>query len=95
MVRFRDPSLLELAFDRAVRDLKNYDIGSEEYERTLDRAIKLHKMLSEERSSYVSKDTMAVIAANLLGLIIIVKHEYANVISARAMNWLIKPFTRF
>ena len=95
MFRFRDPTHLELAFDRAIRDLKHHDIASEEYARKLEVAIKLHKMIEEEKSSYVSKDVMAMIGANLLGLIMIIKHEEFNVINARAMSWVMKPFTRF
>jgi hypothetical protein len=95
MSRFRDPSLLELAFDRAIRDLRNHDITSEEYARKLDVAIKLHRMISDEKSSYVSRDVMASIGANLLGIFMIIKHEHVNVITSRAMNWVMKPFTRF
>lgn len=92
---FKDSSHLELAFDRAVRDLKSHEITSEEYARKLEVAIKLHKMIMEERSSSVSKDTMAMIGANLLGIFMIIKHEHVNVITSRAMNWVIKPFTKF
>lgn len=95
MSRFRDSTQLELAFDRAVRNLKNYDISSEEYARALDVAIKLHKMISEEKSSYLSKDTMASVGANLLGIFMIIRHENVNVITSRAMNWVMKPFTKF
>jgi hypothetical protein len=95
MSRFRDSSPLELAFDRAVRDLKNHDILSEEYARKLDVAIKLHKMISEEKSSNVSKDVMASIGANLLGIFMIIKHEHVNIITSRALYWIGKPFTRF
>jgi hypothetical protein len=95
MSRWRDQTQLELAFDRAVRSLKSNDITSEEYARKLDVAIKLHKMISEEKSSYVSKDVMASIGANLLGIFMIIKHEHVNVITSRAMNWVMKPFTKF
>ena len=94
MSRWRDSTQLELAFDRAVRDLKNHDITSEEYARKLEVAIKLHKMISEEKSSRVSKDVMASIGANLLGIFMIIKHEHVNVITSRAMNWVMKPFTK-
>ncbi len=92
---FRDSTHLELAYDRAVRELKNYDIFSEEYAKTLDVAIKLHKMMAEDKSSYLSKDTMAAVSANLLGIFMIIKHENVNVITSRAMNWVMKPFTKF
>ena len=95
MSRWRDQTHLELAFDKAVRDLNRHEIGSEEYAKRLEMVIKLHKMVTEEKSSYLSKDTMASIGANLLGIFMIIKHEHVNVITSRAMNWVMKPFTKF
>jgi hypothetical protein len=95
MSRFRDSTPLEIAYDRAIRDLNSQEIGSEEYAKRLEMVIKLHKMLTEEKSSYLSKDTMASVGANLLGIFMIIKHEQFNVITSRAMNWVMRPFTRF
>lgn len=83
--------LLENAFEKAVRDLGNHETTSEEYAKTLDRVVTLHKMLVEDKPASVSKDTMAVVGANLLGIVLIIKHEFVNVISSRAMSLLIKP----
>lgn len=95
MFRFRDSSQLELAFDRTVRDLKHHSVTSEEYRITLEVAIKLHEMISKEKSSYLSKDTMASVGANLLGIFMVIKHENVNVITSRAFNLIMSPFTRF
>jgi hypothetical protein len=95
MSRFRDSTQLERAYDKAVRDLNLHELGSEEYAKRLEVVIKLHKMVLEEKSSYLSKDTMATIGANLLGIVMIIKHEQFNVIASRALYWIGKPFTRF
>jgi hypothetical protein len=90
--RTKEPSLLELEIDRAVRELVNHPIGSEEYNRTLDSIVKLHKMKEEEKPSEVSKDTLSVIGANLLGIFMIITYERAgNVISTFARNLILKP----
>jgi hypothetical protein len=90
--RTKGPSLLELEIDRAVRELVNHPIGSEEYNRTLDSIVKLHKMKEEEKPSEVSKDTLSVIGANLLGIFMIITYERAgNVISTFARNLILKP----
>ena len=83
--------LLENAFEKAIRDLGNHDVTTEEYAKTLDRVVVLHKMLVEEKPNQVSKDTMAVVGANLLGILMIIKHEFVNVISSKAMSLLMKP----
>jgi len=81
----------EEAVNRALLDLGNHAVGSEEYQKSLDSLVKLHKMKKEETPSSVSRDTLVVVAANLLGLIMIIKHERFNVITSRAFGLLLKP----
>jgi hypothetical protein len=88
--RSRGPSLLELEIDRAVRELINHPIGSEEYTRTLDAIVKLHRMKEEEKPSEVSKDTLSMIGANLLGIFMILKHERFSVITSKAMSLIFR-----
>jgi Glu-tRNA(Gln) amidotransferase subunit E-like FAD-binding protein len=90
LFRRTEQTVLENVLDRALRELSNHSIDSQEYAKILEMVVKLHKM-KEEESSSVSKDTILVVVANLLGIIMILKHEHANVITSRAMNLLLKP----
>ena len=87
----KPPSLIDMALDRAIREMNRHEIGSTEYAKRLDIVIKLHKMKEEEKPSFVSKDTMAIIGANLLGIFMIIQHEHVNVIASKAMNLVLKP----
>jgi hypothetical protein len=89
--RTRAPSKLEIEIDRAIRELRNHAVGSTEYVRAIDQIVKLHEMKENEKPKSVSKDTLAIIGANLLGIILIIRHEHVNVISSKAMNMVIKP----
>jgi hypothetical protein len=91
MFRSREITLLERITDRATRELNNHPIGSEEYVRTLDVVIKLHKLREEETPKTVSKDTLLIVVANLLGIFMIIKHENVNVVTSKAMGLLLKP----
>jgi hypothetical protein len=91
MSKSNERLLLENEIARVIRSLKNHEIGSEEYAKTLDRVVVLHKMLVEDKPASVSRDTMAVVGANLLGIIMVIKHEFVNAITSRAMSLLIKP----
>lgn len=91
MPPLRKQSPLEIAVDQATRELNNFVIGSEEYEKALDHLAKLHKMLIEEKSASVDMNTMVVVGANLLGILMIIKHEYVNVVSSKAMSLILKP----
>lgn len=83
------PSLLEKQIDRAIRDLDRHEIDSEQYGATLDRLKKLHEL--QDKPDRVSRDTAVLVAANLLGILIIIHHEHVNVISSHAMGLLQKP----
>lgn len=89
--RTREPSLLELATDRALRELEKHQMDSPDYAKTLESTIKLHKLKLEEKTFSVSKDTLVVVAANLVGILMILRYEHANVITSRAMNLILKP----
>jgi len=82
---------LELVYDQAVRELLFKQVGSEEYEKTLTQVSKIHGLLREEKSARVSRDTLAVIGANLLGILMIIKHENVNIITSRAMGLILSP----
>jgi IS1 family transposase len=81
---------LDNAIDKAVRELNTHTVGSEEYMKTLNLVIKLNEIRYNNTSS-VSKDTLAVVFANLFGIFMIIKHEHVNVIASKALNLLMKP----
>jgi uncharacterized Rossmann fold enzyme len=85
---------LELVYDEAVRDLLFKQVGSEEYAKTLEHIVKIHGLLREEKPTRVSRDTLAVIGANLLGILMIIKHENVNVVTSRAMGLLMQARVR-
>jgi hypothetical protein len=87
----RVESDLDLAINRAVRDLKNHNLGSEPYLTALQMATELTKLKKEQKSSAISKDTLAVVGGNLLGIFMVIKHESVNVVTSRAMSLLLKP----
>jgi hypothetical protein len=91
MFRSWRSKLLEAEIDRATRELKNHAIGSEEYVKTLDQIVKLHRMVEEEKSSSVSKDTLVSAGTNLLGIILILAHEWTGPITSKALGFIIRP----
>lgn len=86
-----DQPKVDAALDRAFNKLNDFDVNSDEYEKTLNGIVKLHKLKEDERPSEISKDTMLLVAANLLGILLIIRHEHVNVISSKAMGTLIRP----
>lgn len=83
--------LLEGEIARGLRELKFHEATSDEYQKRLDRLVALYRMKEEEKSRFGSKDTLAVVVGNLLGIFMIIKHEHVNVIGSRAMQLLLSP----
>lgn len=72
--------------------LVTYDETSEEYAKILDQIVKLHKLEEAETSnSRISPDTLALIGANLIGLVLIIHHEQTGIITSKAFGTLLKP----
>lgn len=89
--RYKEPSDLDLVLKRAYASLPDHTADSEEYAKIVDQIVKLHSLKTEETLKPVSKDTWALIAANLTGIVIIVAYEHAHVITTRALGFVPKP----
>jgi hypothetical protein len=87
----KPPSLLEKQVTRAIRALDDQEITSEEYDTILSRLKTLHGLQVNDKPEAVSKDTMLAVGANILGILLIIRHEHVNVITSRAMSMLTKP----
>lgn len=82
--------LLDAAIERAYRELSHHAVGSDDYVKTLSFVTQLNKIKEENTPKSVSRDTLAVVFANLAGIFMIIKHENVNVITSRALNLLMK-----
>jgi hypothetical protein len=87
----RHQRLIESEFERSVSHLKSSSMGSEEYVKTLTVSERLYGMMDIERRSSVSKETLVTVGANLLGILMIIKHENVNVITSKALGFILRP----
>lgn len=81
---------LDIEIETKLDELR-HAIASEKYEKILAQLDKLYKMQELQNSNRVSADTWALIGANLLGIVIIITHEYTNPVTTKAMQFAIKP----
>lgn len=84
-------SKLQIAIDQTLIEMSNQSATSDEYGTMLDRVKVLHKMKEEERPSRVSPDTMVLAATNLIGIALIIRHEQFNVVTSKALSFVLKP----
>ena len=84
------PTPLDEEITRLTRYLAESSPADENYATAVDQLTKLQK-IQNESSDRISKDTLALIAANLTGIVMIIKHEQVNVIATKAMSLVLKP----
>lgn len=73
---------------QATEELQVHEVTSEEYATVLERLGKLHKMRQDEKPNRVSPDTAVLAGANILGIMMILRHESLNVITSKALSFV-------
>lgn len=85
-----EKSLLDEAIDDIFREMSVMNADSKEYARMVKQLEKLYKLREGKKTENMSKDTMAIVIGNLLGIGMIVGYERMNVVTSKALNLLIK-----
>ena len=86
----RPTTELDQVYFRALVELQKHNAASEEYGRVLDRITKIRSMQEAEAPATVSREVLITVAANLLGIAMILTHERANVITTKAIGFVPK-----
>lgn len=84
-------TLVDKELDVLFAKLGSHEPDSEEYTVIFDRIAKLHKLQMEEKPQRISPDTLVIAGTNLLGIVMILSHERLNVITTKAMSFVLKP----
>lgn len=83
-----EDSKLENAVDNVYSEMAGLSSDSEEYAKMTDQLVKLYSL--KENPKRVSPDTLAVVIGNILGIILIVGHERAHIVTSKALNLILK-----
>jgi len=86
-----EPTAVESQIAATLQEMDNFDVTSEDYQKRLAVVERLNKLQSTTSSSKVSPDTIAIVAGNLLGIVIVLSYENSHVIVTKAWNNIIKP----
>jgi hypothetical protein len=86
----RKASNLDDPIDKVLSELDHVNPGTDDYATLLTTLERLYQLQKDERSSRVSPDTLAVVAANLLGILIIVGYEQGHVVVSRGLGFILR-----
>lgn len=81
---------LEKEIDSVLKCMNELSPDSEEYQKMAENLERLYKSKSYDEDRDVSPDTLAVIVGNLAGILLILKHEELNVITSKALGFVLK-----
>ena len=81
---------LDKVINKLLLELPTFDADTEEYAAVVTQLERLYKLKDDNRSKQVSPDTLAIVAGNLLGILIIVGYEHAHVATSKALSFVLK-----
>lgn len=85
-----DPTGLEKAIDQVLLDMHGLMSDSKEYAAMATQLQKLYNLKALDKPSRVSPDTLAIIAGNLAGILVIVVYERTHVVTSKALSFILK-----
>ena len=86
----RHQRLLEEELVRVLAELPMHQAGSQEYAKLMNSVERIHSMMDVKSPSPVSRETLLTVGANILGILLIIKHEDVNVITSKALGFVIR-----
>ncbi len=87
--KMNEPTGLEKAIDSVLSEMEALNSDDAEYAKMVDQLEKLYK-IRNNNTNRVSPDTLAIIAGNIAGILLIIHHEKANVVTSKAMSFVMK-----
>lgn len=82
--------MIEGEYVRVLAELSMHQPDSAEYAKLLGNADRVRGMMEIRKPSPVSRETLLTVGANILGILLIIKHEDVNVITSKALGFVIR-----
>lgn len=86
----KSDNCLDEAIKQVLKKMKQVEPDSDEYGCMADNLEKLYKAKQLEKAKEISPDTILMVVANLVGIVIVLKHEQINVIAGKAFGLILK-----
>lgn len=81
---------LDKAITKVLLDMQKFSSDTEEFAKMTAQLERLYKLKEIESRKRVSPDTLALIAGNLAGIVLIISYERAHVITSKALGFVMK-----
>lgn len=88
--RSNESIMLQEEIDRTLKAMQDLDVNSEEGTRLRAQLSELYEIRELRNKDRIKVDTIALVAGNLIGIVLILNHERAHVISTKALGFVFK-----
>jgi hypothetical protein len=85
-----EPNGLQKVIDALEARLLMTQPETDEYPKMVEQLTKLHKLNESNSPKRLSPDVVATIAGNLAGILMILSYERANVVTSKALSFVLK-----
>lgn len=85
------PTPVDGLIDAVIEELHKSMNNPERYSALLEHLDRLNGIKAKQRRTPMSRDTMAIVAGNLLGILIIVAYENKHVMTSKGFTQIIRP----
>lgn len=89
-VKNDEATALQKLIDKVELEMHHTDVNSEEFAKLATQLERLYDIKTKGRD-FISRDTLAVIAGNLAGILLIVAYEQKHVMNSKGLPQLIRP----
>ncbi len=74
-----------------LNEMNYVGVNSDAYPKLMEHLERFTALKAKERRAPVSRDTVALIAGNLMGILLIVAYEQKHVMTSKGFNQIIRP----
>ncbi len=72
-------------------EMRLVGVDSDEYPKLMAYLERLYEVKANERPNPVSRDTVALVAGNLMGILLIIAYEQKHIMSSKGFSQIIRP----
>lgn len=77
--------------DAVLKEMNAKGVLHEDYPRLMGYLERLGKLKQAQKRQPISRDTILMVAGNLLGILLIVAYEQKHVMTSKGLNQIIRP----
>lgn len=82
--------LLKNAMNTILLNMEAYQPDSDEYAKMVEQFVKLSEVMPPEKDNQASADVKLTVAANLVGILMMLGYEHGHVITSKVANFVMK-----